>query len=86
LREAWTIVLSARIPGPILTPQAFAQQRGRAPCAENSVDQSPETGAGPLPSFTESCNSGALYALVLWVAWLLAVRMTAPKHAVATRL
>ena len=28
----------------------------------------------------------ALYALVLWVAWLLAVRMTAPKHAVATRL
>ena len=23
----------------------------------------------------------ALYALVLWVAWLLAVRMTAPKHA-----
>jgi len=28
----------------------------------------------------------ALYALVLWVAWLLAVRMTAPKHPVpATR-
>jgi hypothetical protein len=24
----------------------------------------------------------ALYALVLWVAWLLAVWMTAPKHAV----
>ena len=29
----------------------------------------------------------ALYALVLWVAWLLAVWMTAPKHAVpATRV
>jgi len=26
----------------------------------------------------------ALYALVLWVAWLLAVWMTAPKHAVPT--
>ena len=29
----------------------------------------------------------ALYALVLWAAWLLAIRMTAPKQAMpATRL
>ena len=27
----------------------------------------------------------ALYALVLWIAWLLAVRMTAPRHVAKVR-